>query len=429
MIKKSIFLISLSFLLISCSSNKLKQINNIKKVSQNPIDYINKPYIFNQKNKFKILMKKHFSPWNIKKLLISKKTAQWGMMYASMNVYSSDFQKISSFWFNEQKDNSNFSQYNTLLQKSITINNSNLRVFPSNDKIFKDFLNNTSALAFDYNQASAIKINTPILISHLSKDRAWAFVKSSYTFGWIKTKDILFLNEKTIKEFKTKEYYIAIKDNFNIYKNKVFVEKIKLATIFPYIRSKTEDHFLIIVPDNNTLFGKISKINISNDYVKKAPIKFSSRNLRILTNELINESYSWGGFNNKRDCSALTRDFMAPFGIYLARNSASQKQNGKYLDMKNLSNEEKKIFIRKHAIPYLSLIYKQGHIMLYIGEFNNQNIVFHNLWSISTINNKKEKEKIIISKAIISSLEPYKTNDYENKYSLLSNVQGIINLN
>ena len=26
---------------------------------------------------------------------------------------------------------------------------------------------------FDYNQNSAIKINTPIMVSHLSKDRAW----------------------------------------------------------------------------------------------------------------------------------------------------------------------------------------------------------------------------------------------------------------
>lgn len=86
---------------------------------------------------------------------------------------------------------------------------------------------------FDYNQNSSIKINTPILISHFSKDKAWAFIKTSSFYGWIDIRDIAYVDENFIKKFKTNNYAVAIKDKFNIYKN-YFIENIQLGTIFPY---------------------------------------------------------------------------------------------------------------------------------------------------------------------------------------------------
>ena len=60
-----------------------------------------------------------------------------------------------------------------------------------------------------------------------------------------------------------------------------------------------------------------------------------------------------GGLLNNRDCSSFTQDYFATFGKYLHRNSKAQISNGNYLDMSNLSNDEKKEFMKKNGVPFL----------------------------------------------------------------------------
>lgn len=50
--------------------------------------------------------------------------------------------------------------------------------------------------------------------------------------------------------------------------------------------------------------------------------------------------------------------------------------------MSNLSIEEKKDFIRKNGVPFSTLVYLKGHIMLYVGVKNNEPLVVHNIWSV-----------------------------------------------
>ena len=48
---------------------------------------------------------------------------------------------------------------------------------------------------FDYNQNSRLKINTPIFVSHLSKDKAWAYIQAAAFGGWVKIQDIAFVDD------------------------------------------------------------------------------------------------------------------------------------------------------------------------------------------------------------------------------------------
>ena len=86
-------------------------------------------------------------------------------------------------WFDKQIINSNFDDYNTLTKKAIMLKNTNIRVLPTNSPMFYDPTQPGEGFPFDYNQNSAIKINTPIMVSHLSKDRAWAYVESGNVGG------------------------------------------------------------------------------------------------------------------------------------------------------------------------------------------------------------------------------------------------------
>ena len=79
---------------------------------------------------------------------------------------------------------------------------------------------------FDYNQNSSIKMNTPIFISHFSKDKAWVFVESNFATGWLNTKDIAYIDDVLINKFKSGTYFVATEDNFPIYKNGIFLDYI-----------------------------------------------------------------------------------------------------------------------------------------------------------------------------------------------------------
>jgi hypothetical protein len=58
------------------------------------------------------------------------------------------------------------------------------------------------------------------------------------------------------------------------------------------------------------------------------------------------------------------------------------------------------------GIPYLTLLWRRGHIMLYIGTYQGEPLVFHNMWGISTRNLLGRKGKVIVGHAAITTLHP-----------------------
>nr|WP_251823914.1 restriction endonuclease [Campylobacter jejuni] len=77
-------------------------------------------------------------------------------------------------------------------------------------------------------------------------------------------------------------------------------------------------------------------------------------------------------------------------------------------------------------MPYLSLLYLPGHIMLYAGQITDNNIAIHNIWGLR----KDATQRLLISSSVITSLEIGKNEILEDNL-LLSRLKEIsfINLN
>ncbi len=422
----------MSFIILFISSCGIKEknlkpltIRDIKHYNQNPSFYIKNIKELDsqfQINSDKNFNKKYFKPWDLKNISYTLEEATWGNMYVNKKVYGDNNLLISKKWFNNQIENSSYQKFNTLKQKAITVKNSNVRVFPTISKIFYNPENAGEGFPFDYNQNSAIKINSPLFISHLSKDKAWAFAQTNTTIGWISISDIAYVDDDLIKKFKNENYFIAIKDNFPIYNNNNFIDYIKLGTLFP-----VKNNNFIVINKNNNQKSFLSYIKISKDYIEKKPLKFNKKNLSNISKEFINEQYGWGGLLNHRDCSAFTKDFFAPFGFFLERNSSKQIEIGKYISIKDYSNEKKKKFIIQNATPFLTLIYLKGHIMLYIGEQDGEPLVFHNFWGIKTALENGDFGRFVVGKTAITTLEAGKElKNYVKEKSLITRIEGIV---
>ena len=369
----------------------------------------------------KDFFQKYFIPWNASKVSYPKIEAMWGHSYKFKKIYLENHQLATPEWFDKQIDNSNFDEYNTFVKKAITLKNTNVRVLPTNSVMFYDPTKPGEGFPFDYNQNSLIKLNTPIMVSHLSKDRAWAYIESSNVGGWIEIGSLAFVSDAFINEFKTSDYYVSVQEKFPIY-DPIFREYVKVATIFPRKNNK----FIIAKNDGNQN-ALISFIDLQEDEIEAMPLAFNTNNRIKLINQLLDEPYGWGGLLNNRDCSSFTQDFFAPFGKYLHRNSKAQISNGKFLDMSKLSIAEKKAFMKENGVPFSTLVYLKGHIMLYIGVKDNEPLVVHNMWSVRLKDDSGRKYRHIIGKASITTLEPGRgMKDYDEDNNILGRVTGIV---
>ncbi len=401
----------------ACSIKNPNDFNkkDLGKINQN----IDEPTL-NQQKEANNYYKKYFAPWSLSKLTSSKTDAMWGHGYKFKKIYLENHKLASKKWFEKQIDNSNFEEYNTINKKAITLINSNVRVLPTKSVMFYNPKKPGEGFPFDYNQNSLLKMNTPIIVSHFSKDKAWAYIQASIVGGWVSISDIAFVNEEFISKFKNNNYYVATKEKFPVY-DVIFREYVKIGTIFP----KDENGYMIAKPDFNQN-AKLIHVDLTNE-VEKMPIAFNKDNRVKIAKEMMNEPYGWGGLLNNRDCSSFTQDFFTPFGKYLHRNSKAQIKNGEYLDVSKLNKKEKKEFIKKHGVPFSTLVYLKGHIMLYIGQNEDEPLVMHNMWSVRLKNKWGKKYRHIVGKATITTLEPGKhLKDFDENNNILNRVLGIV---
>jgi cell wall-associated NlpC family hydrolase len=83
----------------------------------------------------------------------------------------------------------------------------------------------------------------------------------------------------------------------------------------------------------------------------------------------IGSPYGWGDENGGRDCSRLSLDVFATFGVHLPRTSALQSLSGSYaLDIPSEANAVERLSLLDEADQRgIVLIHFPGHIMIYLG--------------------------------------------------------------
>ena len=367
---------------------------------------------------------KFFEPWQLIEMDLTEIEKKWQFKYAKERTYRRSGRRIPKKWFSYQIKNSNFSRYNSLSQPAITIKHTDLKLYPSKLEIFYDPKRTGEGFPFDYNQNSSIHMNTPIFISHYSRDKKWVYAKTSYAFGWIKYSDIAFVSNSFQQTFQNDKYSVTVTDNLSLVEDGIDHSLVKMGTVFPMDRITNE--YFFAGKDSNG-YAHIKRFSPAEvNLIARKPIKFNAFNVAHISNQLVGEPYGWGGKLQARDCSALTRDFFAPFGIYLPRNSSQQakESSGSYLSLAGLNEKEKQETILSTAKPFRTLLYVPGHITLYLGKRDGQPVMLHNYWGVRLKSGKKR----VMGRAIISTTKIGDERLDVKKDSMLSQtLKGVVN--
>lgn len=292
----------------------------------------------------------------------------------------------------------------SFLNYGVVIGTTNLRSLPTNTPYFSD----PDDTHFDLLQETDLQIGQAVRIRHYTKDKKWAFVICDSYYGWMETKYLAttnkndFINHLSVQD---KEYIVVINKQVNIEDNIV-----NMGTKFELVQEK-EREYIINFPiknNKNELLFKQIIITKSDDF-SKGFLTYNIKNIVEQTFKYLNHNYGWGNLKNGVDCSGFILNVYKTFGLNLPRNSSKQVNIGdnSILFNKNFSNDVKLKLLNR--LEPGAIIYMKGHIMVYLGNYNNNYYIIHSLGS-HTIDN----EKIKVMKVVVTDL--FLTNSKGNSF-------------
>jgi len=433
------FSISAALLLLGCSSvnvnnNSKHNINGLSDISQDISNYssgvADKVTYIPYQNVYEEI---YFLPWKFINAPYSLKEILWPYrIYEKGEAFAENLQFIDKQWFSTIKEYGNYGNFDTQKLYAISKRFSHLRSFATDRPLFRDPNKAGEGFPFDYLQNSAVHANEPLYLSHYSKDKKWSYVFTAYASGWLLSHDIQTIPSKYISQYKQSKLAYIIKENISIQNiDRKFLVETRIGSSFAMVKSEQLSDKTTVLISSEIGGKKYHNVNISNKVISSKKLEINSNNMNKIISEFIGQKYGWGGMYEDRDCSSTLRDIFAPFGIWLPRNSYQQSQIGKVFSFETMTKIEKEKAIKKYAVPFETLLYKKGHILLYLGtKYNSKTenidiIVLHNMWGIRTLNGDTYG-RIIIGKTVISNLEiGNKEENFDPKSDMLESLKSM----
>jgi hypothetical protein len=347
----------------------------------------------------------YFRPWD-SNITASLYNIQWPFRaYNDKNSYGLNLKPLTCSWFYKMYANANYGAYATLNKHAITVRYLSLHNFPTDEPIFRDPRDAGEGFPFDYNQNSGVDADKPVIVSHYSQDRAWVYIFTSYASGWVHSYDIAYISQDDINAWKKAQHIHVTADIYPLIdKNGNFICYSRVGMMLPLV-GKTQEGYTVQLAVRDSNGSAIFKnAFIPNTIATEDILNITPKNVTSIANEIIQSKYGWGGLYAQRDCSSTVRDFFAPFGIWMPRNSWSQGHVGKVISLRGLSNTKKLEKIQKEGIPFQTLLYKPGHILIYAGTYHGKVIVLQNLWGIKIKKNDKTG-RVIVGKVAFTTLK------------------------
>lgn len=343
--------------------------------------------------------------------------------YSAKNAYGENLMPLPQRWFDTMLINADWQAYDRVGKRGIALQRLNLRNFPTAKPLFHDPRKAGEGFPFDYLQNSTVHPNEPLYISHYSADRVWVYVLTSYATGWVRSDTVMRIDARTAETWRQKDLGAVMGDGTPFYTPEgAYLFREAVGMLLP-IAGTTET--------NGTQLNVMTRGGLSTtrtQELRTMPLVFNRANLTQVVNAVLQTKYGWGGYYGERDCSSTLRDIFAPFGIWLPRNSFQQSQVGEIIMLEGLGNEEKLERIRTFGVPFQTLLYLRGHVVLYLGLYNGEPAVLHTLWGIKTVHDGVPS-RFIVGGTVISSLRIGNELDgYEEENSLLSKLISMNNI-
>jgi len=279
--------------------------------------------------------------------------------------------EADTHYYNKLIENINYNNIETenIVEYGIILARTPLKTWPTMDEAFSN-----QSSAYDRFLESTLYPYEPIAILHESKDKKWLFVKMYNYEGWVQKEDVAYTSFNILNLLINNHNFIVITEPkaYLKYSNR----ELDMGCTFPLL-NKNSEYFTVLCPQkraDNSLYFTFGYIPIEYGSINYLP--YTQKNTLSQAYKFIDEPYGWGGMNGYRDCSALVMDIYRSMGIKLKRNTDQQEiMSPINISVSEISESDKRKQLK--TLPAGSLIFMNGHVMLYIGEYENTHYILH----------------------------------------------------
>lgn len=293
--------------------------------------------------------------------------------------------------------------YPSLDLRAITLQPSEMRGLPTRRPAFHDFRLAGQGFPFDHLQYSALPGNTPVRIIHRSADGLWLFVESPDFDGWLPAEVVAPVDEQLTDMFRTSAWRVVIEDGVAVSDaGGQVLTRTAIGHLWP--RAEGDQVWLAVRGPHGG--AVLQAVPLSPAVAKPFPLPLTSRNLAELGNRMLGQPYGWGGMHGDRDCSATLQDLFMPFGLAIGRNSTQQSRAGQVVSVQGLAPAERERRLLEKGRPWMTLVWMQGHVMLYLGPHQGRAALLHSLWAVRTRDGSGREGRHLVGRTLVTTLQP-----------------------
>jgi hypothetical protein len=354
----------------------------------------------------------YFGPWDRQAPAHPADDVFWGFArYGRERLFGENTLMRGPEWMERMRAASRVDEYPSMGRRAIAVTDAPMRVMPTAEPAFFDTARAGEGFPFDYIQNSLVLAGTPLFVTHESADREWVLVETHFAFGWVRVRDVAWVDDAFAGAYRTGSYAAVIRDRVPVTDDDGrFLFMGEVGTVLPILPGAEEggaaDGPVFAVPARDDEGRAVlHRARLPVDCAERMPLAATPANFARLANQMLGRPYGWAGLYGHRDCSSLTMNLMTPFGILLPRHSSRQIEAGVEIPLEGLSRLEKKRIILDTATPFLTLVGKPGHVMVYIGQRHGEPVVLHATWGLKTVTKHGYGRKVI-GAAVVTTLEP-----------------------
>ncbi|MDR3670767.1 MAG: SH3 domain-containing protein [Holophaga sp.] len=257
--------------------------------------------------------------------------------------------------------------------RAVVTENALVRLLPSQDLFLQNPELPGQGYPFDQLQNSVLWAGTPVYLLAETRDRRWCKVLAADCAGWIRTPSLTRAGAGFVRRWRgavrRHGLVAAIRTETPVLDTRGrFHFHAYVGSVFPR-RAAGGPRPAILIPgrDPASLHAVCTKAFLEPRCGVPQPWPYTPRHAAALWHTLLGRPYGWGNLQFHNDCSAELKSFFAPFGLWLPRNSTDQRDAGRSVDLSGLGLQERLAALIRVGQPYRSLVWIQGHVMLYLG--------------------------------------------------------------
>jgi len=275
-------------------------------------------------------------------------------------------------------------------RRAVTTENALVRLLPTMDLYMQSPDIPGQGYPFDNLQNSVLWAGTPVYLLEESRDRAWCKVLAADCAGWIRARSLARAGAGFVRRWRravlrhglvaavaTETPVLRASGQFRCHAY--------VGSVFPG-RPGRGPRLAILVPGRapGTHQAFCQRAFLAPGAGVAQPWPYTGRNAAILLRTLLGRPYGWGNARYHNDCSAELKHFFAPFGLWLPRHSSDQRDAGRPFDLSGLTLQARLAELSRIGRPYRSLLWIQGHVMLYLGPLEGTSgfMTYQNLWGL-----------------------------------------------